>query len=66
MISYPISKGNPNAVSCKSPKWDLRGKSSETVKLDIALNSQDFKGSLDFTFNQEIVIHRTVPMSGPV
>lgn len=35
------------------------------VKLDIALNGQDFKGSLDFTFTLDLKIHRTIPMAGP-
>jgi hypothetical protein len=35
------------------------------VKLDIAVNGQDFKGGFDFVFTMELIIHRTVPMSGP-
>lgn len=38
----------------------------EKVKLDIAVNGQDFKGGFDFYFTQELKIHRTVPMAGPV
>lgn len=62
---YPLEKGAPNAVQCKSPKWDLKGKPYETVKLDIAVNGQDFKGGFDFTFTMVLKIHRTVPMAGP-
>jgi hypothetical protein len=36
------------------------------VRLDIALNGQDFKGEKSFTFTQEIFLHRIVPMAGPV
>ena len=36
------------------------------MKLDIAINGQDFKGSFDFTFTISLKIHRTVPMAGPV
>jgi hypothetical protein len=69
MVKYPIEKGQngkPNSVLCKTPKWDLKGLMLEKVKLDIAVNGQDFKGSFDFTFTVELKIHRTVPMSGPV
>ena len=38
----------------------------EKVKLDIAVNGQDFKGGFDFYITQELIIHRTVPMAGPV
>jgi hypothetical protein len=51
MTSYPIERGHPNAVLCRSPKWDLKGKSFENAKLDIALNGQDFKGNMDFLFS---------------
>ena len=50
MVRYPISIGKPNAVQCTTPLWDLRGNDTAPVKLDIALNGQDFKGGLDFTF----------------
>lgn len=59
-------KGKPNSVRCKTPKWDLKGQVMEKVKLDIAVNGQDFKGGFDFYFTQTLIIHRTVPMSGPV
>jgi hypothetical protein len=39
MERYPLQNGTPNAVQCKSPKWNLTsGKNQETVKLDIAVN----------------------------
>jgi hypothetical protein len=69
MMRYPIEQGQggkANSVNCKTPKWDLQGKPLEKVKLDIALNGQDFKGGFDFYFTQELKIHRTVPMAGPV
>lgn len=69
MVKYPIEKGTrgkANSVHCKTPKWDLKGREQEKVKLDIAVNGQDFKGGFDFFFTQELKIHRTVPMSGPV
>lgn len=66
MISYPLEKAAPNAVTCRSPQWNLKGKAFENAKLDIALNGQDYRGNLDFIFSQEITIHRTVPMAGPV
>jgi hypothetical protein len=50
MERYPLERGAPNAVQCKSPKWDLKGKPFEQVKLDIAVNGQDFRGGFDFYF----------------
>jgi hypothetical protein len=38
MERYPLERGAPNAVQCKSPKWNLTGKPFEQVKLDIAVN----------------------------
>ena len=66
MLRYPLSVGTPNAVQCSTPVWDLRGNETAPAKLDIALNGQDFKGSLDFTFSSELRIHRTIPMAGPI
>ena len=65
-MRYPIEEGKKTHVHCKTPKWDLKGKHNEPVKLDIAVNGQDFKGNFDFTFTDELKIHRTVPMAGPV
>jgi hypothetical protein len=31
-------KANPNTVKCKSPIWNLNGKTSEKVKMDVAVN----------------------------
>jgi len=70
MVKYPLDKtqlgGKANSIQCKTPKYDLKDKPYETVKLDIAVNGQDFKGNFDFTFTMELKIHRTVPMAGPV
>jgi hypothetical protein len=38
MERYPLERGAPNAVQCKSPKWNFTGKPFEQVKLDIAVN----------------------------
>lgn len=39
MERYPLERGMPNAVQCKTPKWNLKNKGQfETVKLDIAVN----------------------------
>jgi len=51
--SYPLERNSahqPNAVTCKNPKWNLKGREYEAVRLDIALNGQDFKGDKSFTF----------------
>ena len=67
MKRYPIENGKPNSVHCKTPKWTLGDKqSNEKVKLDIAVNGQDFSGGFEFTFAIELKMYRTVPMAGPV
>jgi hypothetical protein len=53
MVKYPLEKGKDTKAShvmCKTPKWNLTDKPYEQVKLDIALNGQDYKGNFDFTF----------------
>lgn len=53
MVKYPLEQGksmNPNNVQCKTPVWDLGDKPYEVVKLDIALNGQDFKGGFEYVF----------------
>ena len=35
------------------------------MKLDIAVNGQDFRGGFDFYFTQELILDRIVPMAGP-
>jgi hypothetical protein len=65
MERYPLEPGNPNSIQCKSPKWDLKGKDFDKVKLDIAVNGIDFKGGFDFYFSQTLKIHRIFPMAGP-
>ena len=38
---------------CATPgKWDLKGKSHETVKFDISMNGKDFAGNFDFRFTE--------------
>jgi hypothetical protein len=65
MERYPLEKGPPNAIQFKTPKWDLKMKAFETVRLEISVNGQDFHSGYDFTFTQQLSIHRTVPMAGP-
>lgn len=38
----------------------------ETVKLDIAMNGYNFIGGFDFTFTEPLILHRSVPMAGPL
>lgn len=67
MIKYPIDSGDEDHVTCATPRWNLtENKTSEQVKLDIAVNGQDFHGGFDFTFTAYLIIHRTIPMAGPV
>ena len=39
---------------------------SENVKLDVTVNGQHYSGGLEFTFTQKLVLHRDVPMAGPL
>lgn len=36
------------------------------VKLSFTVNGFDFAGETDFTFGDELILHRIVPMAGPV
>jgi len=51
MERYPLEPGTPNAIQCKSPRWDLKGKDFEQARLDIAVNGQDFRGGFSFYFS---------------
>ena len=70
LVRYPLepfsSLEKPNNIRCKSPKWDLKGKDKEPVKMDISINGQDYSGNFDFTFTVALMLHRDLPMSGPV
>lgn len=51
MTRYPYEPGAPNSIQCKTPIWNLtNGVAWEKVKLDIAVNGQDFKGGFDYYF----------------
>jgi len=69
MVHYPLDEENAkqyNHIHCKTPKWSLDDKDHEYIKLDIAVNGQDFRGNIDFLITPILKIHRTVPMAGPV
>jgi hypothetical protein len=51
MERYPLEPGTPNAIQCKSPRWDLKGKEFEQARLDIAVNGVDFRGGFSFYFS---------------
>lgn len=36
------------------------------VTIDITLNGNDFAGNISFTFGDILILHRTVPMAGPI
>jgi len=59
-------QADPNAVKCKTPVWDLKGKKTEATKLDVALNGQNFQGGFGFTFTEVLALHRSIPMAGPL
>lgn len=57
----------PNTIKIKTPMWTMpEGVSSQTVKLDISINGFNFVGGFDFTFTEPLVLHRSVPMAGPL
>jgi hypothetical protein len=64
MVAYPFSRSDdlPNHIQCSSPKW----KRAEGVKLDIAVNGQDFSGDLNIQIHDSLDDYRTIPMCGPV
>jgi len=57
----------PNTIKIRTPMWQLKpGQTSQKVKLDISINGYNFVGSFDFVFTEPLILHRTVPMSGPL
>jgi len=57
----------PNTVYCKTPIWPIdEAADKDPVKLDISVNGQHFSGGLDFIFTRKLLIHRDVPMAGPL
>ena len=57
----------PNTIKIKTPMWKLKeGKTSQTVKLDISINGYNYNGNFDFTFTEPLILHRSVPMAGPL
>lgn len=51
-------------MNCKIPKWDLIN--GNNVKLDLSVNGFDFTGNFDYTFTENLVLNRIVPMAGPL
>mmetsp|Transcript_13740 Transcript_13740/g.17357 ORF Transcript_13740/g.17357 Transcript_13740/m.17357 type:complete len:125 (-) Transcript_13740:2412-2786(-) len=57
----------PNTIKIKTPMWKLKpGQTQQAVKLDIAINGYNFVGGFDFFFTEPLILHRTVPMAGPL
>lgn len=52
----------PNSIRCTTPVWT----DSSKVKLDLSLNGYDFSGDIDYTFGDLLLLHRVVPMAGPI
>jgi hypothetical protein len=38
----------------------------ETVKLDVSINGYNFGGGFNYTFTEPLILHRSVPMAGPI
>ena len=57
----------PNTIKIKTPMWILKeGLMWETVRLDISMNGYNFVGGFEFTFTEPLILHRSVPMAGPL
>lgn len=57
----------PNTIKIKTPMWALKeGQQQQACKLDIAINGYNFLGNFDFTFTEPLILHRSVPMAGPL
>ena len=57
----------PNTIKIKTPMWKLKvGQTQQAVKLDIAINGYNFIGGFDFVFTEPLILHRSVPMAGPL
>jgi hypothetical protein len=67
IMTYPISEeGDPNAVSCKSPNWEMDStKTEEMIKLEITINGVDYSGSLTVLISEDLNIFKIVPLCGP-
>jgi len=52
----------PDQIRCRSPKW---GK-SDTVKVEISINGQDYFGDNQLTIVDSLFIKRIYPMAGPI
>ena len=57
----------PNTVKCKTPIWPLEPEEKfEVVDLDVSINGYNFGGGFNYTFTEPLILHRTVPMAGPI
>lgn len=51
-------------MTCSVPRWNpARG---SNVKMDFSINGHDFTGNFDFTFTENLILDRIVPMAGPI
>ena len=57
----------PNSMKIKTPEWVLKpGQNRQQVKLDLSINGYNFAGNFDFIFTEPLILHRSVPMAGPL
>jgi len=57
----------PNTIKIKTPMWMLKqGVMQQAVKLDVSMNGYNFVGNYDFMFTEPLILHRSVPMAGPL
>jgi len=55
------SNDKPTHIICPTPKTDNTGKAI----IKIAMNGQDFTGSIDFEFSPNLQLYKILPQSGP-
>lgn len=58
-----FSSSAPNSIRCVTPVWNW---GAQKIKLDLSLNGFDYTGDIDYTFGENLLLHRVVPMAGPI
>ena len=68
ILTYPVGdEGDPNTVSCKSPKWDLSGGllREENIRVDVSINGVDYSGDRTILISENLDVYKIVPLCGP-
>jgi hypothetical protein len=63
-LNFAEGERDAPVMTCDIPHWNpARG---SNVKMDFSINGQDFYGNFDFTFTENLILDRIVPMAGPI